>query len=333
MSDPKKRDLYDKYGEEGAEEGGPAGGHGFGDIFDLFGGGPRRGGHSAKKKVQPTVHKMKCTLADIYNGKTTKIKVTRDRIIKKEGATETGPCDGWDGMGQKTTMTQIRPGMYTQRTVPCDDCGGRGIKAGSIKKDTKILEVTIDKGAPAGEKYVFHGEGDEFPGAETGDVIVVVDIQEHKQFKRKGADLLFEKKITLVEALTGVDFNFKHLDGRKIKVKTQKGDVIKPKSLMTIKDIGLPFHKKSYEFGNMYILFNVEFPNTLKDDQVTQLAKVLKAPKKNKDEYDEEHYLEEYHENQRNTHVQGGTQGNDSDEEGDEHAHMGGGHRMECANQ
>ena len=207
-----------------------------------------------KKRVKPTVHKMKCTLEDIYNGKTTKIKVTRDRIVKSEGTEEAKPWDGCDGRGMRTTMSQIGPGMYTQRTGPCDECQGMGIKAGSTKKETKILEVTIDKGAPNEEKYVFHGEGDEFPGAETGDVVVVVDLQEHKDFKRKGADLLLERKISLVEALTGVDFIITHLDGKKLKVKSNPGDVIKPNSLMTIKEMGLPFHKKSFQHGNLYIL-------------------------------------------------------------------------------
>jgi len=37
----------------------------------------------------------------------------------------------------------------------------------------------------------------------------------HQLFKRKGADLLIEKEISLLEALTGVDFVLKHLDGKK----------------------------------------------------------------------------------------------------------------------
>ena len=41
-------------------------------------------------------------------------------------------------------------------------------------KEKKILEVQIDKGAPDGEKYVFHGEADEYPGIEAGDVVIVV---------------------------------------------------------------------------------------------------------------------------------------------------------------
>lgn len=278
---------------------------------------------------------MKCTLADIYNGKSTKIKVTRERLVKKEGEDSAKPCSGCEGRGMRTTMTQIGPGMYTQRSGPCEECQGQGVKVGNMKKDTKILEVTIDKGSPHGEKYVFHGEGDEFPGAETGDVIVVVDLQEHKLFKRKGADLLFEKKISLVEALTGVDFTFEHLDGKKVRVKTEKGDVIKPNSLMTLKELGLPYHKKSFEHGHMFVLFRIDFPDKLKDDQVTQIAKALKAPKRKEEAFDAEHVLEEYNENQRNTHVQGGTEGNESDEEHEGHPGMGGGgaHRMECANQ
>ena len=338
MSDAKKRDLYDKYGEEGVEGGDGPGGQGFGDIFDLFGGGRRGGAAERKRKVKPTVHKMKCKLEDVYSGKTTKIKVTRDKYEKKEGEEDAKPCDGCEGKGMRTTMSQIGPGMYTQRTGPCDECQGQGVKAGKVIKDSKIIEVTIDKGSPHGEKYVFHGEGDEFPGADTGDVVVVVDLQEHKLFKRKGADLLFEKNITLVEALTGVDFTFTHLDGKKVHVKSTPGDVIKPNSLMTLKDMGLPFHKKSFEQGHMYILFRVDFPTTLNKDQVGELAKTLKLQKKKEEKADTEVILQEYHENQRNTHVQGGTEGDESDEEQDGHPHMrghggAGGPQMECANQ
>lgn len=55
LSDPEKRKLYDKYGEEGLREGGGGGG-GFNDIFDLFGmgGGRRQEGGTQKKKVKPT---------------------------------------------------------------------------------------------------------------------------------------------------------------------------------------------------------------------------------------------------------------------------------------
>jgi DnaJ family protein A protein 2 len=87
-----------------------------------------------------------------------------------------------------------------------------------VLKEKKVIEVIIDKGAPNGEKYVFHGESDEYPGRESGDVIIVVNEQPHPVFKRKGADLLIEKEITLLEALTGCDFVVDFLDGSKFRV-------------------------------------------------------------------------------------------------------------------
>lgn len=69
-----------------------------------------------------------------------------------------------------------------------------------------------------------------------------------------------EKKITLLEALTGVDFSITHLDGRKIKIANKPGEIIKPEALKTLENLGMPFHKKVYMFGNLIIQFKIEFP-------------------------------------------------------------------------
>jgi len=133
-----------------------------------------------------------------------------------------------------TRMTMIGPGMYSQSTGPCDDCGGTGecideankcknCNGKKVIKEKKVLEAVVDKGAPHGEKYIFHGESDEHPDKEPGDVIIVVNEAPHGLFKRKGADLLIEKEITLMEALTGVDFIVDFLDGTKFRAQTAKG--------------------------------------------------------------------------------------------------------------
>merc|ERR1712241_1233148 len=69
---------------------------------------------------------------------------------------------------------------------------------------------------------------DEQPDADTGDVIFVLKQQEHSDFKRKGADLFIERKISLVEALCGFEMELTHLDGRKLLIKTQPGEIVKP---------------------------------------------------------------------------------------------------------
>lgn len=116
-------------------------------------------------------------------------------------------------------------------------------------------------GAPDGEKYVFHGEADEHPDKEAGDVVFIVAEQKHALFRRKGADLLMNKDITLLEAITGVDFEVAHLDGTKFRVKSAEGEVIKPGQIMCIEEKGMPFHKKSWNFGNLFIMFKIVFPD------------------------------------------------------------------------
>ena len=76
-----------------------------------------------------------------------------------------------------------------------------------------------------------------------------------------------EKTVTLLEALTGCDFLVPFLDGTNLRVQSKAGQVIKPNTLMTIEDKGLPFHKNPYKFGNLFVLFTVKFPDSLSSAQ------------------------------------------------------------------
>lgn len=46
-------------------------------------------------------------------------------------------------------------------------------------RDRKILEVHVDKGMTDGQKIVFSGEGDQEPGLEPGDLVIVLEEKEH----------------------------------------------------------------------------------------------------------------------------------------------------------
>merc|ERR1712066_826001 len=74
----------------------------------------------------------------------------------------------------------------------------------------------------------FREMADEHPDADAGDVVFVLKQQEHAEFKRKGADLFVERKISLVEALCGFQMELTHLDGRKLLIKTSPGEIVKP---------------------------------------------------------------------------------------------------------
>eukprot|EP01052_Picozoa_sp_SAG31_P003027 SAG31_NODE_112_length_24420_cov_19.787550_7_plen_276_part_00 len=73
-------------------------------------------------------------------------------------------------------------------------------------------------------------KGDEIPDGDAGDVHIVLDIQEHKEFLRKGCDLYLKRKISLVEALCGFEMKIDHLDGRTLHVQSKPGEVTVPTS-------------------------------------------------------------------------------------------------------
>ena len=139
---------------------------------------------------------------------------------------------------------------------------------------SKTLEIEIDKGAPDGKRYPFVGESDEFPGVEPGDVVVEIVVEKHKLYLRKGADLVYTANITLLEALTGFKLVVTHLDDRKIVIQNKPGDIIRPGMLKTVKECGLPFFEGGYKFGNLYISFNIIFPEKLEKSQIETMNKV-----------------------------------------------------------
>lgn len=134
----------------------------------------------------------------------------------------------------------------------CKECNGQ-----KVKENTKNLEVTIEPGVPTDHDSVFYGEGDEYPEISAGDVHIRMKIQSHKQFTRQGADLFMEKKISLLEALSGVQLDIPHFEGKKITVVNLPGDVLSHESVKCIKGKGMPFFHDQMSHGNLYIKFLV----------------------------------------------------------------------------
>lgn len=176
-------------------------GHTGEDLFSMFfGGGSRR--RSGPRKGPSINHPLKVSLEDLYNGKTVKLAVNRKVIVG-----EVKRCDKCGGQGAVMEIRQIGPGMITQVQRQCDACGGQGNNA-ERKTERKVLEVHIDKGMSHNQKVTFTGMADEIPDMEPGDINFVVQEKEHDLFKRKGADLLVTKDLTLNQALCGFAVSF-----------------------------------------------------------------------------------------------------------------------------
>jgi DnaJ family protein A protein 2 len=90
--------------------------------------------------------------------------------------------------------------------------------------------VLVEKGMRHNEKIVFRGMADEKPNMEPGDIKFIVQEKEHDVFKRKGADLLIAKTLSLNEALCGFAWKMTHLDGRTLVIQSQPGEIIKPEA-------------------------------------------------------------------------------------------------------
>mmetsp|Transcript_38310 Transcript_38310/g.81792 ORF Transcript_38310/g.81792 Transcript_38310/m.81792 type:complete len:415 (-) Transcript_38310:358-1602(-) len=288
LSDEDKRAQYDKYGLEGVsgDDVGAAGGE---DLFSMFFGGGGRSRRAGPQKGPSVNHPLKVSLEDLYNGKTVKLAVNR-KIIK---GTPT-ECSRCKGQGSITEVRQIGPGMITQMQRHCDSCKGQGQQC-TYKSERKVLEVHVEKGMRNNDRITFRGMSDEVPKMEPGDINFIVQEKDHELFKRKGADLLVVKEVSLNQALCGFTWKITHLDKRVIVIKSRPGEVIKPEMntkealpfVKMIPDEGMPSKGNPFVRGNLYVMFRVKFPedNELPANVVAELKKLLPEPDE-LDEYD-----------------------------------------------
>lgn len=294
LSDSEKRKLYDQYGKEGLEEGG-GGGQSAEDVFSMFFGGGRGRGSRGPQKGEDISHTIKVSLEDMYNGKTCKLAINRDKNCNecdgtggKNGATEK-TCSDCNGRGVKVQLRQVGPGMVQQVQSACQQCRQSGkffapgdkcteCKGKKVKKERKVLEVHIDKGMRQGEKIKFTGEADEGPGIIPGDVVFTLQEREHETFKRKGADLVTTLDISLAEALCGFTRTITHLDGRVLRIDSEPGKVIKPESVQNIQGEGMPHLGSPFTKGRLFVHFRVTFPTSISSDAVAKIKNALPKP-------------------------------------------------------
>lgn len=194
-------------------------------------------------------------------------------------------CTTCDGQGVVIELRQIALGMVQQLQRRCTDCAGTGYNA-TRKKERKVLEVLVEKGMVHNQKITFRGMADEKPQMEAGDINFIVQEKEHETFKRKGADLLITKTLSLSEALCGFEWLVTHLDGREIAIKSKPSEVIRPEAatgtpyVKIVPNEGMPSHGNPFIKGNLYVLFRVEFPNDgeLSKKKIYELKKLLPNP-------------------------------------------------------
>eukprot|EP01094_Clydonella_sp_ATCC50884_P019653 TRINITY_DN38_c0_g1_i1.p1 TRINITY_DN38_c0_g1~~TRINITY_DN38_c0_g1_i1.p1 ORF type:complete len:403 (+),score=168.05 TRINITY_DN38_c0_g1_i1:99-1307(+) len=291
LSDKEKREIYDRYGEEGLQGG--AGAHSADSIFEaMFPGFHSSGGPRTGEDIE---FQLGVDLKFFYTGTTKKLRVNRTVTCdtcagsgsKVEGAVTT--CTGCHGRGMRIQRRQIGPGMVQQMQTVCPECRGQGemirpedrcgdCKGKKVVNEAKIVEVHVDPGMRAGERVRMTGEGNHEPGLPPGDLIIKLTEKPSDVFERAELNLVHKREITLYEALTGFDFALETLDGRTLRVRSGKGDIVKPDDVRVVVGEGMPRHRDPYSKGNLFVQFKVKFPERIDAAQAKVLKSVLPAP-------------------------------------------------------
>lgn len=297
LSDADKKARYDQFGHAGVEGAGPDFSGGFGNLNDilndLFGGafgggfggfggfgggfGGARGGQRQQKvyRGRDIRVRVKLTLEEIAKGVEKEISIEKSVPCTECGgkgaknSSDIKTCSACNGTGQVQRVTNSIFGQTVTYstcqqcggegkviTNPCRSCGGTGLVR---KRET--IKVKIPAGVEAGMQLTIQGEGHAAKNnGINGDLLVVIEEQEHQDLKREGNNLYYTKVISLPDAILGAEVEVPCLDGPyKIKVDagTQSGTVVR------LRNKGLPTVNGYGGTGDMYVKFAVWIPKKL----------------------------------------------------------------------
>jgi molecular chaperone DnaJ len=303
LSNPEKRQRYDQFGHAGVNSAGGAGGFSgggmnmddifsqFGDIFGGafggFGGGSRGGGRRVARGTNLRV-KVKLSIKDIANGVEKKIKVNKHVSCKtcsgsgaRNGQFDT--CKTCNGTGAITRVQQtILGAMQTQST--CGVCGGEGrvvkdkchtCHGDGIVREEEVISINIPAGVAEGMQLSMNGKGNAAPrGGINGDLLIVVEEEDHPELKREGNHLIYSLSIGFPDAAMGTTVEIPTIDAKaKIKIDpgTQSGKVLR------LKGKGLP-DVNSYGRGDLLVEISVYTPTHLSPEE-RKILEQLKVSK------------------------------------------------------
>ena len=291
LSDETKRKNYDTFGDPNGNMGGFGGGAGgfsgfggfediFGDIFGGFGGGRTR----AKTKTKGEDITIELTLSFLDAAKGCRREITYNRNEQcssckgtgAKGGTAYKTCEKCGGTGQ-IQYTSSNGFFRSVNVRACDECRGTGKKIidnckecngkGYIKTATK-LTLDIPAGADTGSyiRKVGFGEASK-NGGPSGDLIVVMKVENSKIFKRKNFDLYVDVPISFKTAALGGKIKIPLIDDTleyTIPEGTQSGKIF------FVRGKGIRTNRGT---GDLYIVITVEVPTKLSKEQRKLLDK------------------------------------------------------------
>ncbi len=288
LSDSRKRAQYDRHGHSAVGGNGGRGFEGadfpggFGDIFEAFFssgfGGQTRTAPNAPRRGGDLQQTLSITFEEAVFGAEKDLEIeridvcSRCRGSRSEPDSLVTPCENCRATGQVRRSQQGFFGQYvsvstcnvcsgegTIISAPCSQCRGSG-----RQRRRRKLAVTIPPGIDRGTQIRLNREGEAgVNGGSPGDLYVVLDIEDHELFDRRGVDVLLDVKISVPQAALGAKLDVPTLDGDAaltVPPGTQPGDTF------TIRNKGAHYLRSSRR-GDQIVTVRVEIPTSLNEHQ------------------------------------------------------------------
>ena len=308
LSDPQKRQRYDQFGHAGMNGMGGFSGGGmsmedifahFGDVFagagfDIsdFLGGHGGGGRRMRRGTDLRV-RVRLTLEEIATGVEKKIKVRK--LVDCKDCHGTGSADGREGdtcpqckgrgvvyrqqrgfLGMMQVQTEC-PECHSEGKIirnKCPKCNGEG-----VVREEEIISITIPAGVAHGMTLTMQGKGNAAPhGGVPGDLLVLIEEEEHKDLIRQGDDLIYNLLLDMPTAILGGQVKIPTLTGE-AKITIAEGT--QPGKVLRMRGKGLPHldqYGRTYGQGDLLINVGVYVPEHLSSEERKQIEKLKDSP-------------------------------------------------------
>ena len=266
LSDAEQRARYDRLGPLYRPDGRPPTPEDFNTfvsqtLASLFG---RRGGTERGEDLRYT---LAVTLEQVGAGAERAVTVLRKVKCKRCDGSGADPdegrrdCSHCEGSGRSPTRRLFRS--------DCPHCDGRGYV--TVKRCSRCdgdgrhelrdeLVVRVPPGVATGQKLKLRDKGNETgDSAPTGDLYVLINVEDHPLFLRRGEDLLADVPVMLHELALGAELAVPTLEGSttvRIPAGTPSGKIFR------LTGRGLP-SLDGKRRGDLHIRVNVEVPADL----------------------------------------------------------------------
>lgn len=294
LSNDQTRAAYDRFGHAGVQGAGSGFGDfsGFGGVADIFeeffGGFSGRSRRTGPRRGADLRYDLTISFDEAVFGVEKQIELKRPEIcphclgIGAEPGTDPVRCANCGGTGEVRRMRQSFLGSFVNvaacpvcngsgETIPnpCTVCNGR-----KQVQQTRTLTVKVPPGVDSETQIRLSNEGSPgVDGGPPGNLYVILHVQKHDFFQRRGDDVLLELEINIAQAALGDEVTIPTVDGDEqliIPAGTQSGSVFR------IRGRGVPHLRRSGR-GDQLVITHVSVPKNLSGEQKALLQELART--------------------------------------------------------